>query len=189
MLRAKQKPKKKKSQIRELLETLVGAALLAAFIMVFIARAFTVEGPSMMPTLHNGERLLVDKISYRFIEPSRGEIVVFQYPANPREHFIKRIIGVPGDTVEITEGRVYINGQVVEENYIMAPPRSGFAEAVVPDDHYFVLGDNRNNSEDSRDRRVGFVPENLLVGRAVWRYWPVTRLDIIRPPDALAEVN
>lgn len=170
------------------METLIGAVLLAAFIMIFIARAFTVDGPSMMPTLNHGERLLVDKISYRFAEPSRGEIVVFKYPANPSEHFIKRVVGLPGDEVEVANGIVKVNGKVVEEDYISAPPRQGFSPKVVPEGHYFVLGDNRNNSQDSRDSRVGFVPEELLVGRAIWRYWPLSKLEIVRPPDALAGI-
>ncbi|NLY11743.1 MAG: signal peptidase I [Firmicutes bacterium] len=157
--------------------------------MIFIARAFTVDGASMMPTLHHGERLLVDKISYRFVEPKRGEIVVFKYPANPREHFIKRIIGIPGDKVAIIDGKVYVNDQVLEEDYISAPARIGFSPQVVPEGHYFVLGDNRNNSEDSRARSVGFVPRELIVGRAIWRYWPVTKLTIVRPPEIFAEIH
>ena len=94
----------------ELVETLIMAGIMAALIMTFVARAYTVNGESMLPTLHHGERLLVDKISYRFIEPARGDIVVFRYPANPKEQFIKRIIGVPGDVVSIRSGTVYVNG-------------------------------------------------------------------------------
>src|SRR5690625_3267006 len=102
--------KPRKSQAREYLETLIGAAILAVFIMTFVARAFTVDGPSMLPTLEHGQRLLVDRITYRFQPPQRGDVVVFRYPFNPREHFIKRIIGVPGDEVRIVAGAVYVNG-------------------------------------------------------------------------------
>ena len=100
----------RKSNIREFAETLIIAGVLAALIMAFVARAYTVNGESMLPTLHHGERLLVDKLSYRFVEPARGDIVVFKYPANPSEQFIKRIIGVPGDIVSIENGIVDVNG-------------------------------------------------------------------------------
>lgn len=180
---------KNKSEIRELIETVGSAVIIAAFIMIFIARAYTVNGESMMPTLHHGERLLVDKISYRFIEPARGEIIVFKYPADPSEQFIKRVIGVPGDTVAVVQGTVYVNNQPIAEDYISARPRIGFAPQVVPENTYFVLGDNRNNSEDSRFSRVGFVPRELIVGRAVWRYWPLTRISIMQRPDVFEEIQ
>src|SRR5690606_40370054 len=92
----------RKSPLREYVETLVGAAILALFIMTFVARAFTVDGPSMLPTLEDGQRLLVDRLTYRFQDPQRGDVVVFRYPANPRQHFIKRIIAIPGDEVLIS---------------------------------------------------------------------------------------
>ena len=107
-------PGQEKPLWRELVETVGGAVILALFIMTFIARAFTVDGPSMLPTLHTGEKLLIDKVSYRFRPPQRGEVVVFRYPANPREHFIKRVIGIPDDIVSIQGGNVYINGQILE---------------------------------------------------------------------------
>ncbi len=152
----------------------------------FIARAYTVNGESMLPTLHHGERLLVDKISYRFTEPARGgEIIVFKNPANQKEQFIKRVIGLPGgDKILIDKGVVYINDQPVGEDYTLAPARIGFSAQVVPENTYFVLGDNRNNSEDSRFGRVGFLPRQLIVGRAVWRYWPLNRLAFIFKPEA-----
>jgi len=174
--------RKQKSQLRELVETIVSAVLIAAFIMIFIARAYTVNGDSMLPTLHHGERLLVDKISYRFIEPSRGEIIVFKNPSNPSEQFVKRVIGLPGDKVAISQGVVYINDQPIEEDYILAPPRIGFAPQIVPEGTYFVLGDNRNNSEDSRFSRVGFLPKELIIGRAIWRYWPLSKISLMPRP-------
>ncbi len=173
---------------RELLETLGGAMLLSVFIMVIIARAFTVEGLSMQPTLYNGERVLVDKISYRFMQPARGEIIVFKYPTDPKQHFIKRIVAVSGDTVEVIDGKVFVNNQEVVEDFISDPARYGFSRQIVPAEHYFVLGDNRNNSEDSRDKRVGFVPRDLVVGRAIWRYWPLNRMSIIRKPQLFGEL-
>lgn len=172
----------RKSPVREYVETLIGAAILAVLIMTFVARAFTVDGPSMLPTLQDGQRLLVDRLTYRFQEPQRGDVVVFRYPANARQHFIKRIIAVPGDQVLISRGTVYVNGVALEEPYIAGPMFGSFGPVIVPPDSYFVLGDNRNNSEDSRDRRVGFVPRANIVGRAIWRYWPLTEMSILRTP-------
>lgn len=174
----------RKSPAREYLETFIGAAVLAVFIMTFVARAFTVDGPSMLPTLEHGQRLLVDRVTYRFQPPKRGDVVVFRYPFNPREHFIKRIIGIPGDEIRIVAGTVYVNDVPLREPYLNGRmlPRN-FGPVFVEDDTYFVLGDNRNNSEDSRDRRVGLVPRKNLVGRALWRYWPVADMSVFRVPD------
>lgn len=179
-----------KSPLREYVETLVGAAILAVLIMTFVARAFTVDGPSMLPTLEHGQRLLVDRLTYRFREPERGDVVVFRYPANPSEHFIKRIIGVPGDEVFIARGTVYINGVALEEDYVNGPMFTGrpFGPVVVQPDTYFVLGDNRNNSEDSRDRRVGLVPRKNIVGRALWRYWPIADMAVMRVPSSFQSI-
>lgn len=179
---------KPKSNLRELVETLIMAGIMAALIMTFVARAYTVNGDSMLPTLHHGERLLVDKLSYRFVEPARGDIVVFKYPANPKEQFIKRIIGIPGDVVSIQNGIVYVNGVALEEDYITAPARIGFREQRVPEGTYFVLGDNRNNSEDSRFSGVGFVPKENIIGRAVWRYWPIMEMEIMHRPKVFANL-
>lgn len=181
--------KTQKSPLREYLETVIGAALLALFIMTFVARAFTVDGPSMMPTLEHGQRLLVDRLTYRFQPPQRGDIVVFRYPFNPKEHFIKRIIGVPGDEVRIVAGTLYVNGVALHEPYVNGRmlPRN-FGPIIVETDTYFVLGDNRNNSEDSRDRRVGLVPRKNLVGRALWRYWPPADIGVFRAPDVFDAV-
>ncbi|MDI6870195.1 MAG: signal peptidase I [Bacillota bacterium] len=171
-----------KSVLQEYVEAVVLAAVLAAFIMTFIARSFFVEGYSMEPTLHHGERLLVDELTYRFRPPARGEIVVLRFPANPRMRFIKRVIGVPGDRIVIQGGRVILNGRPLEEGYIAEPARSDAGPYVVPPDSYFVLGDNRNNSQDSRFPTVGYVPRRLVVGRAILRYWPLTRVGLVRLP-------
>lgn len=165
----------------EYLDTVLGAVLLAAFVMAFIARAFTVEGPSMLPTLHSGERLLVDKITYRLHPPQRGDVVVFRFPSDRKQYFIKRVIGLPGDVIMGTWGSVYVNGEALTESYLATPTPENFGPYEVPPGHYFVLGDNRSNSEDSRSQRVGFVPRDLIVGRAIWRYWPLTRAGCLRP--------
>lgn len=168
---------------REYVETVAGAVLLAVFIMTFVARSFTVDGPSMMPTLQTGERLLVDKITYRFRDPQRGEIIVFRYPADPSHHFIKRVIGVPGDRIEIRGGVVYVNGVALEERYVSSPTYGRFTSGVVPEGHFFVLGDNRINSQDSRSPLVGFVPKRLITGRALVRFWPINRVSYLGEPN------
>src|SRR5690554_2495399 len=150
-----------KSAIREYIEAFVIAVALAVFIITFIAQSFLVQGSSMEPSLHNGQRLMVDKISYRFGEPKTGDIVVFRYPADLRRKFIKRIIGLPGDEILIQHGYLFINGQRIVESYINGPTYGAFSRdygpVVVPDNCYFVLGDNRRNSDDSRFPDVSFV--------------------------------
>jgi signal peptidase I len=173
-----------KSELREYLEAFVIAVILALFIITFIAQSFVVQGRSMEPTLHNGQRLLVDKLTYRFRAPAAGEIVVFRYPADPRRKFIKRIIGLPGDEVMIRDTVVYVNGKPLEESYINGPTYGDWGPRKVPADRYFVLGDNRNNSDDSRFPDVGFVERRLLMGRAVASYWPVSSIGIIRVPES-----
>ncbi|MDI3280467.1 MAG: signal peptidase I [Bacillota bacterium] len=186
-MNAEEKTRDAKSIVREYVESTVMAVALALFIMTFIARSFSVDGSSMVPTLHNGERVLVDEISYRLIKPARGEIIVFRLPANPKVRYIKRIIGLPGDTVEIRDGRVLVNGEPLQEDYLSEPIYGDFGPYRVPEDSYFVLGDNRNNSEDSRFRRVGYVPRRYIVGRAIFRYWPLSKVGVLSPPEAFRE--
>jgi signal peptidase I len=135
-----------------------------------------VEGPSMMPTLENHERLLVNKFIYFIEAPRKGEIIVFRYPRDPSRDFIKRVIATGGDTVEIRNGRVYINGDLLEEKYILERTKGSYNKAIVPPDHVFVMGDNRNNSEDSRFSDVGFVPFKLIKGKASVVFWPLGEL-------------
>lgn len=172
-----------KSVLREYVEAIVVAVLLAGFIIAFIAQSFLVQGASMEPSLTHGERLLVDKVTYRFREPERGEIVVFRYPADRSRKFIKRVIGRPGDVIYIRGGRVFLNGTPLREDYILGPTYGDFPPMRVPPDHYFVLGDNRNNSDDSRFSDVGPVPRQLLVGRAIFVYWPLSEAGIVTPPS------
>lgn len=171
-----------KSALREYAEAIVIAVILALFIMTFIARSFSVDGSSMYPTLHHGERLLVDEISYRFRAPERGDIIVFKYPANPKAKFIKRIVGLPGDTILIRDGTLFLNGEPISEPYLGERMVGDYGPYVVPPGTVFVLGDNRNYSEDSRYRDVGYVPRNYIVGRAVLRFWPLDRIGLIKRP-------
>ncbi len=171
-----------RSEILEYAQAFAIAIVLAAFIITFIAQSFVVEGSSMEPSLHNRERLLVNKLVYRFREPQRGDVVVFRYPANPKRKFIKRVIGVPGDVVAVRDGHVLLNGEVLEEGYTMDLTFGSFGPEVVPPGRYFVLGDNRNNSDDSRYPDVGFVPKTNIVGKAFVTWWPLGEIGLVRTP-------
>jgi len=177
----------------ELIQTVL-LTLLIFFAMRAVVQNFKVEGTSMEPTLHNNQFLIINKVTYarvdgtpvekvlptsaeapgspRFLfgDPVRGDIVVFRFPAQPDKDFIKRIIGVPGDVIEIRAGRVYLNSQVQDEPYIREGASYDRPPQVVPIGQYFVLGDNRPNSSDSHV--WGFVPADNLVGKAWFAYWP-----------------
>ena len=130
----------------------------------------------MRPTLVNSERLVVNKFIYRFKTPERGDILIFRYPRDPSRDFIKRVIAIPGDSIEIKDGRVYLNGQLQNETYILDKTRGSYGLATVPPGTVFVMGDNRNNSEDSRFKDVGFVPYELIKGKAVVIFWPLDHI-------------
>jgi signal peptidase I len=151
-------------------------AIVAAFLIItFVFETVSVDGLSMYPTLHNKDRLIVEKVSYYFRKPTPGEIVVIKYPADPREKFIKRVIAVEGDKVKVEDNKVYVNNKPLDENYIFEQRMQDFNEVTVPENTIFVMGDNRNNSLDSRDPRVGFVNYNMVVGRAALRIYPFDR--------------
>src|SRR5437867_10150116 len=137
----------------------------AIFIVVFVVQPVKVEGTSMQPHLVDQERIFVNRFIYRFTDIHRGDIVVFWYPRDPNKSFIKRVLGVPGDEVEIRYGAVYVNGQKIDEPYLQQEfrDRDSFRKVVVTPEHYFVLGDHRNSSNDSRN--WGFVPRQLIYGK------------------------
>ncbi|MGI6697957.1 MAG: signal peptidase I [Clostridiales bacterium] len=162
-----------KSQAREWLESIVIAVVIAIVIKAFVFETVLVEGSSMLPTLKDSDRLAVNKIGYLLGKPEHGDIVVFEYPSDPSLIFIKRVIAVEGDSVEIKDHRVYVNGTELEEPYISEKPLGDFPEVVVPPNTVFVLGDNRNDSRDSRYADVGFIPLKNIRGEAVFRLWPV----------------
>ncbi len=176
-----------KSPAREVLSTilyLTVVVLVAYLIVTFVGQRTEVNGASMENTLDNGDNLIVDKISYRFGSPKRFDVVVFPYPQDPSTFFIKRVIGLPGETVQIdANGRIYINGQVLEENFGReAISNPGLAENPIQlgQDEYFVMGDNRNNSMDSRDARVGPIKGRSMIGRAFLRIWPLNKFGLVR---------
>ena len=166
--------------IREFIESLLIASVIAFFLIVFVVQSFVVSGQSMYPTLQNGERLMVNKFIYDFQPPERGDIVIFEPKGDPDRKYIKRVIGLPGDKLVIDNGVLYINGKRVREDYIKEKMVGDDGPYFVPDKHVFVMGDNRLHSTDSRvERAVGYVPYDDIVGQAFWVYWPVFRMRVI----------
>jgi len=168
--------KRKKSMLRELLETVISAGLIAFFIITFIGQVTVVKGASMESTLHNKERLIANKISYRFEPPKSGDIVIFRPPLDTKRNYIKRVIGIPGDSIKIEEGKVFVNDQAVDESYVEFRSYENMPTITVPKDSYFVLGDNRPNSSDSR--YWGFVPRKNVIGKAWAVFWPINKMRI-----------
>ena len=161
----------------DILQTVVFAISIFLFIYLLLFQPHKIKGDSMQPNYPNGEFLLTDKVTYRFNPPQRGDVIVFKAPVNEEDDYIKRIIGLPGETVSIKNGHVYINGKMLEENYLASTLYTSGGlflpndkEVVVPQDHFFVLGDNRPYSSDSR--AWGFVPRQNIIGRAWLVYWP-----------------
>ena len=167
-------------EVRGLIRDFAVALLLCILAMAFLFQPFKVEGTSMQPRLAEDERILVNKLIYRLRPVERGDVVVFWFPGDPVRSFIKRVIGLPGDEVEIRAGAVLVNGEYLDEPYVPDSFREkqDFAAVRVEDGYYFVLGDHRSVSNDSRS--WGMVPEKLIYGKAFLRYWPFQRLDIIR---------
>ncbi len=159
------------STIREILKVVL-IALVIFLVMRVTVQTFVVDGCSMEPNVHDGEFLVVNKIVYHLHSPRRGDVIVFQPPKNPKRDFIKRVIGLPGDEIAIEDGYVYVNGQLLEEDYFSEKPRGSYYLEEVPPDSYFVLGDNRNCSSDSR--YWGMVPRGNIVGKAWFFIWPVS---------------
>jgi len=168
----------------EFFETIVVFGAIFACIYLFIAQFHKVQGSSMVPTLQTGDYLITEKVSYRFRDPKLGEIIVLQNPRNESQDFIKRIIAVPGDTVKILNNTVYLNDQILQENYLppATPTHSGafLTEGLVvkvASNQYFVFGDNREHSSDSRD--WGPVTKQEIVGKAFFRYFPMQSLGLL----------
>lgn len=155
------------------------------FIYLIILRPSVVKGSSMEPNLHDGQKLIIEKISYRFKVPQRGDIIVFKPDHEESKELVKRIIGLPGEIVSIQGGKVLINGQILNESYINFYTHGGIflqenMSLLVPDDHYFVMGDNRPRSSDSRS--WGLVNKDNITGRSIFTYWPTPDLGIMNHP-------
>lgn len=175
-----------KSILKELMGWIVYIVIivgLAWLIITFVGQRTQVSGSSMETTLSDGDQLIVDKISYRFRDPKRYDIVVFPYQYEENTYYIKRIIGLPGETVQVVDGYVCIDGERLDEHYgneVMLDPGIAEEPITLGDDEYFVLGDNRNNSQDSRAANVGVIHRKDLLGRAWIRIWPLSEFGVIK---------
>lgn len=176
----------KPNVMRELLGMLVyvGVVLAITFLIItFVGQRTHVSGESMENTLDDGDQLIVDKLTYRFHDPERFDIIVFPFRYKDNTYYIKRIIGLPGETVQIADGEIYINGEVLEESYgreVMQDAGLAAEPITLGDDEYFVLGDNRNYSSDSRDPSVALIHRKEIIGRAWLRIWPLNSFGILK---------
>ena len=177
-----------KEVLKEIVSTvlyLLTVVCVVFLLIKYVGQRTIVDGESMVPTLHHQDNLIVDKLSYRFRDPERFDIIVFPFEYAKNVYYIKRIIGLPGETVQIDkEGKIYIDGEVLEEPYgaeVIRPEYIGIAaeEILLGEDEYFVLGDNRNNSKDSRMPEVGNIDREDIIGRAWVRIWPLKDFEVI----------
>ena len=176
----------RKGPLRELPGMLIyiGIVLAVTFLIItFVGQRTHVSGESMENTLDDGDQLIVDKITYRFQDPERFDIIVFPFHYKENTYYIKRIIGLPGETVQIADGAIYIDGEVLQESYgreVMQDPGIAAEPITLGEDEYFVLGDNRNQSSDSRDPSVGLIHRDEIIGRAWLRIWPLDSFGILK---------
>lgn len=168
----------RKSLLQDLVETIVFAFIVAMLIRTFVIEPFLINGPSMQPEFHTGERLYLNRAVYHLRQPRRFEVIVFRYPLNPSKDYLKRVIGLPGERLAIKGGVVYINGQPLTEDHPMVHQAYDFAEITIPPDSVFVMGDNRPNSEDSRS--FGPVPLKNIKGKAFIRFWPLNAFGLVK---------
>ena len=161
------------------LRDLLVATVASVLIITFLYQPVRVEGTSMLPRLEDRDRLFINKFVYHISAIERGDVVVFRYPRDPEKSYIKRVIAVPGDTLRVDHGRVYVNGNLLHEPYVPLEYRDSrsLAETVVPADSYFMMGDHRSISSDSRD--FGPVDRSLVYGKAVFVYWPAHDVGVV----------
>ncbi len=176
-----------KSKMREILSTslyLLFVLVVTFLVVTYVGQRTQVIGSSMEPMLSDGDNLIVDKISYRFHDPQRFDIIVFPFQYAEKTYYIKRVIGLPGETVYIDEdGSIYVNGEVLKESYgkdVITDPGRAYEPITLGEDEYFVMGDNRNNSSDSRDPVVGNIHRKDLIGKAWMRIWPFDKMGMIK---------
>jgi len=159
--------------------------IIIAFALSWVLRTYVIEGRivptgSMLPTIQLQDQVMVDKVFFKYFDQIKsGDIIVFHPPeaANSNDDFIKRVIGLPGDTIQIKNHKTYVNNREINEPYLLEPAKEDFGPKVVPEDSLFVMGDNRNNSDDSR--KWGFLPLENVSGRALFRYWPLNRFGLL----------
>ena len=159
---------------------ILAAFVIAIFIIIFVVQPVKVEGTSMQPVLMDQERIFVNRFIYQFTDVSRGDVVVFRYPRDVNKSFIKRVLAVPGDEIEIRAGMVYLNGRRLDEPYVPSEfwDKKSYPRTIVPPDRYFVMGDHRNSSNDSRN--WGFVERRLIYGKAFFCYWPIAHSGLVK---------
>jgi signal peptidase I len=165
-----------KNEIVEWIKAIAFALVLALAIRGYVFEPMIVPTGSMIHTIEIGDRILVNKFIYRFEPLKRGDIVVFRFPDDPRQTFVKRLIGIGGDVIEIKDGTLYRNNVPVQEPYLKEPMVGSFGPYRVPEGYFFMMGDNRNNSKDSRFWENKFVSRNQIVGKATYRIWPLSRI-------------
>lgn len=177
---------KKPGMLKEILGFLLYVVIVVGItfiIITFVGQRTYVSGSSMENTLSHGDNLIVDKLTYRFSAPKRFDIIVFPFRYEDNVYYIKRIIGLPGETIQIQDGEIYVNGEVLEESYGREVMKSAGLAAdpiTLGDDEYFVLGDNRNDSTDSRDPNVRLIHKDEIIGRAWVRIWPLNKLGVLK---------
>ena len=182
----KRAEKSKLSVLKEIFGFLIYVAVVVGItflIITFVGQRTYVSGSSMENTLSDGDNLIVDKITYRFTDPQRFDIIVFPFQYGEKVYYIKRIIGLPGETIRVQDGEIYVDGEILKESYGREVMRSsGIAEdpIVLGEDEYFVLGDNRNDSMDSRDPSVGLIKRDHIIGRAWMRVWPLNEIGVLK---------
>jgi signal peptidase I len=164
-------------EIWEWIKSILIAVVLAIVIRFFILEVFLVDGSSMLPTLNDRERLIVNKFQYHFQDPQAGDVLIFSFSED--RDFIKRVIGVAGDEVQVEEGQILVNGVPFTEDYINDTTQGHYGPVTVPEGYYFVMGDNRNNSMDSRDPAVGFISSEQIKGKAFLVFWPLQNIRLI----------
>jgi len=163
---------------RDILESVVLAVILATLLRLFIIQPFYIPSSSMAPTLLPNDRIIVNMLLYRFRPPQRGDVIVFRYPVDPSRDFIKRVVAFGGETVELRNSNLIVNGRRIAEPYLPREIMADFGPYKVPQGDYFVMGDNRNNSDDSRD--WGPLPKKNIIGKAFLIYWPPGRTELIK---------
>lgn len=166
-------------ELREWIKALVVALLLAWVLRSVLVQPYRVEGSSMESSLHDTERLFINRLVYRLHPPRRGDVVVVDLP-NEGITIIKRIIGLPGETIEIKDGSVFIEGELLDESYLTQATLDSYGPIQIPEEHYFVMGDNRRNSRDSRNVSISFVSQEQIKGQAFLVYWPLPATRLIK---------
>lgn len=169
---------KAKKEIREWVVSIAFALIAVFIIRTFLFTVISVDGQSMETTLHNGERMIVTVLDMKLNGPQRGDVVICHYP-DRSENFVKRVIGVPGDIIWMTNGKTYINLEEVDEPYVADPDMRSYGPYTVPEGSYFVCGDNRNHSNDSRSPQVGFLTRDMFVGKVRFVMWPLNQVRTI----------